>query len=105
VIGATIGGAIGFETGLYGLGIDALESVRLVTATGDLVTVSTTSHPDLFWAIKGAGANFGIITEATYRMSDQPNNGNAVIGTFTYAPSNALGVFEELQALDDVLPA
>ncbi|KAH8594178.1 hypothetical protein B0O99DRAFT_742092 [Bisporella sp. PMI_857] len=105
VIGATIGGAIGFETGLFGLGIDALDSVRLVTATGDLVTVSNTSHPDLFWAIKGAGANFGIITEATFRMSDQPNSGNAVIGTFIYPPSRVLGVFEELQALDDVLPA
>lgn len=105
MIGATVGGGIGFETGLFGLSIDALESVRLVTATGDVVTVSDYSHPELFWAIRGAGANFGIITEATFRMSDQPNNGNAVIGSFTYPASRALSVFEELQALDDILPA
>lgn len=66
MIGATIGGAIGFETGLYGLGIDAFESIRLVTATGDLVTVSNKSHPERFWAVQGAGANFGIITGATF---------------------------------------
>ncbi|KAJ6014709.1 hypothetical protein N7540_009300 [Penicillium herquei] len=105
MIGATIGGGIGFETGLYGLSIDALESVRLVTATGDLITVSDKHHPDLMWAIRGAGANFGIITEATFRMSDQPNNGNAVVGSFIYNSSRTLAVFEELQALDDVLPA
>ncbi|OQD84007.1 hypothetical protein PENANT_c014G09988 [Penicillium antarcticum] len=105
MIGATIGGGIGFETGLYGLGVDALESVRLITATGDIVTVSDKHHPELMWAIRGAGANFGIITEATFRLADQPNNGNAVVGSFVFNSSQTLGVFEELQALDYVLPA
>ncbi|KAL5355969.1 hypothetical protein BJX96DRAFT_142127 [Aspergillus floccosus] len=105
VIGATIGGGIGFNTGLFGLGVDALVEVRLVTATGDIVTVSEKRHPDLLWAIRGAGANFGIITEATFRMSDQPNNGDAVIGSFVFPAEGALAVFEELQSLDYVLPA
>ncbi|GIJ86910.1 hypothetical protein Asppvi_005808 [Aspergillus pseudoviridinutans] len=105
MIGATIGGGIGFETGLFGLGIDALESVRLVTATGDVVTASDKCNPELFWAIRGAGANFGIITEATFRMTDQPNNGNAVIGSFVYPASHALAVFNLMQALDNILPA
>ncbi|RDW76676.1 FAD-binding oxidoreductase [Aspergillus mulundensis] len=104
VIGATIGGGIGYETGLFGLGVDALTSVRLVTATGALVTANTTHNADLLWAIRGAGANFGIITAATFTMSPQPNNGNAVIGSFVYNSTASLGVFEYLAILDDVLP-
>ncbi|KAJ6119126.1 hypothetical protein N7523_003406 [Penicillium sp. IBT 18751x] len=105
MIGATVGGGIGFETGLFGLSIDALVSVRLVTATGDVVTASEDCNSDLLWAIRGAGANFGIITEATFKMFDQPNNGNAVTGHFVYPPSSALDVFKTLQVLDDILPA
>lgn len=48
--------------------MDALLSVRLVTADARLIDVSATSHPDLFWAIRGAGANFGIIISATYKL-------------------------------------
>ncbi|KAL4900318.1 hypothetical protein BDW74DRAFT_170897 [Aspergillus multicolor] len=104
VNGATIGGGIGYETGLFGLGVDALTSVRLITATGDLVIANTTHNADLLWAIRGAGASFGIITAATFTMSPQPNNGNAVIGSFVYNSTTSLGVFAYLAILDSVLP-
>ncbi|KAK8060366.1 hypothetical protein PG996_010296 [Apiospora saccharicola] len=48
--------------------MDALLSVRLVTAAGAVVTASATENGDLFWALRGAGANFGIVTSATYRV-------------------------------------
>lgn len=61
VIGVTLGGGAGRYQGTYGLMIDALVSARLVTAQGEMVEVSKTENPDLFWAIRGAGANFGIV--------------------------------------------
>jgi FAD/FMN-containing dehydrogenase len=62
VAGSTLGGAIGWIRRAYGLGIDSLRSVDLVTVDGDVLTVSETSHPDLFWGIRGGGANFGVVT-------------------------------------------
>lgn len=55
--------------------LDNILSVRLTTATGETITVSNTSNPDLFWALRGAGQNFGIVTEATYRIYDAVNGG------------------------------
>lgn len=105
MIGATIGAGIGIGTGLYGLGIDSLESVRLVTATGEVVTASKRHNSELFWAVRGAGANFGIITAATFNMHDQVNDGNAVVASFTYPASANVSVFEHLESFDDSLPA
>lgn len=87
VIGVTLGGGVGRFEGEYGLVIDALESVRMVTATGTLVEASRTCNPDLFWAIRGAGANFGIITSATYKVHRYSNDGNVYLVDFTF-PSN-----------------
>ncbi|KAL4960818.1 FAD-binding oxidoreductase [Aspergillus stella-maris] len=68
MIGATIGAGIGRLQGTHGLMIDALLSVKLVTAAGELIEVSKDSYPDLFWGVRGASHNFGIITEATYQL-------------------------------------
>lgn len=68
MIGATIGAGVGPYQGLHGLVIDALLSVRLVTASGKIVMASEQEHEGLFWAVRGAGANFGIITSATYKV-------------------------------------
>ena len=69
-----LGGGHGLLQGKYGLLADQLLSTRMVLANGTAVTVSNNSHPDLFWAIRGAGHNFGIVTEFTYRIYDaRPN--------------------------------
>jgi FAD/FMN-containing dehydrogenase len=84
--------------------IDALESVKLVTATGDLVTASKTENPDLFWGIRGAGWNFGIVVEATYQVFDATNNGQVLEGDMAFPASVNQSIWENLKALDDTLP-
>jgi FAD/FMN-containing dehydrogenase len=54
--------------GKYGLACDNLEAVELVTAAGEVLQVDAESHPDLLWALRGGGGNFGVVTAFTYRM-------------------------------------
>lgn len=70
MLGPMLGGGFGFLQGQHGLLIDQLVEARMVLANGTAVTASETSHPDLFWTIRGAGHNFGIITEFTYKIYD-----------------------------------
>jgi FAD/FMN-containing dehydrogenase len=67
--GLTTGGGIGFMVRKYGLAIDNLLAAQIVTAAGDVVTASADEHSDLFWAIRGGGGNFGIVTEFTFRLA------------------------------------
>ncbi len=66
--GSTLGGGHGWLGRLIGLTIDSLESVEMVTAEGRLVRASDEENPDLFWAVRGAGANFGVVTSLKYRL-------------------------------------
>ncbi|KAL1881221.1 hypothetical protein Daus18300_001072 [Diaporthe australafricana] len=104
VIGATLGGTVGIFQGLYGLGLDSLKSVRLVTATGDLLTASATQNADLFWGIRGAGANFGIVLSATFEVHDAPNGGILTSSDFLFPPSANESVWEALKTFDDDIP-
>jgi FAD/FMN-containing dehydrogenase len=68
IAGLTLGGGIGWLARKFGLAIDALEAVDLVTADGRQVTASAESHQDLFWAVRGGGGNFGVVTRFVYRL-------------------------------------
>jgi len=68
IAGLTLGGGYGWLAGKYGLACDNLLSAELVTAEGCLVHCSAEQHDDLFWGLRGAGANFGIVTELEYRL-------------------------------------
>ncbi len=60
--GLTLGGGIGWMVRTHGLTIDSLHAAELITADGRILHVSTDAHPDLFWAIRGGGGNFGVVT-------------------------------------------
>jgi FAD/FMN-containing dehydrogenase len=66
IAGLTLGGGIGYLARKFGLAIDRLRSMEVVTAAGELVTASEAENPDLFWALRGGGGNFGIVTRFEY---------------------------------------
>jgi FAD/FMN-containing dehydrogenase len=68
VAGYTLGGGTGWLSRAYGYAADSLLSAELVTATGDVLTVSADEHPDLFWAIRGGSGNFGVVTALEFRL-------------------------------------
>ena len=67
--GLTLGGGIGWVMRKYGLTIDQLQSVDLVTADGDFVKASEDENADLFWGVRGGGGNFGIVTNFDFRLN------------------------------------
>lgn len=81
----TLGAGIGYLQSTFGLVIDALVSVDFITAKGEQIVASDTSNSDLFWAIKGAAANFGIVTSATYKLSEPVNGGQVFHAELPYS--------------------
>jgi hypothetical protein len=81
--GLTLGGGYGWLSGMYGLTIDNLLSARVILASGEIVTASKTDNADLFWALRGAGYNFGIVVSFTFQAYEQSTPVYAGIVAFT----------------------
>lgn len=87
VAGLTLGGGIGWVMRKYGLTIDNLLEVEMVTASGERVTASSTQNPDLFWGVRGGGGNFGIVT--TFRFALRPVGPDVMSGPVFWAMEDA----------------
>lgn len=68
VAGLTLGGGLGWLMGKHGLALDNLLSVEMVTADGNVLTAGAVDMPDLFWAVRGGGGNFGVVTSFEFRL-------------------------------------
>ena len=119
VAGLTLGGGTGYLTRKYGLTIDNLLEVDLVLADGRFVTASPREHPDLFWAIRGGGGNFGVITSFLFQAHpvsivyagpifwDAAKDGQAVMRAYRdFLPTapEELGVFVGLKTVPSTDP-
>jgi FAD/FMN-containing dehydrogenase len=109
--GITLGGGIGFLVRKHGLTIDALLAAVVVTADGELLHVDADSHPDLFWAIRGGGGNFGVATRLQFRLYEV----GTIVGGMLILPATvdtidsfmaeAAAAPEELSAIANLMTA
>ncbi len=96
--GLTLGGGIGHLTRAFGLTIDNLLEADVVLASGERVRASANEHPDLFWAIRGGGGNFGVVTSFTFRLHEV----GTIVGGPTFWPVEQGA--EVLKAYSEFLP-
>ena len=109
--GITLGGGVGYLLRKHGLTIDDLLAADIVTADGQLIRVDAESHPDLFWAIRGGGGNFGVATRFQFRLHEL----DTVVGGMLILPatpdsihsfvSAAEAAPEELSTIANVMKA
>jgi FAD/FMN-containing dehydrogenase len=109
--GITLSGGVGYLVRKHGLTIDDLLAADVVTADGRLLRTDAETHPDLFWAIRGGGGNFGVATRFRFRLHQLPS----IVGGMLFLPATpevvagfmeqAEGAPEELSAIANVMPA
>src|SRR6266699_2782125 len=100
VAGLALGGGIGWFSRKHGLTCDNFVSLELVLASGEVIEVSAGSHPELFWALRGGGGNFGIVTRFTFRAHDF--GPMMRIGVSVYEPEHAAAA---LRSYANVVPS
>ena len=109
--GITLGGGIGFLVRKHGLTIDSLLAAELVTADGRHLHTDSERYPDLFWAIRGGGGNFGVVTRLKFRLHElrQFTGGLLVLpatpDTIAGFSAAALSAPEELTTIGNIMPA
>jgi FAD/FMN-containing dehydrogenase len=102
--GLTLGGGIGYLSRRFGLTVDNLLSADVVLADGTLVTADESTHPDLFWALRGGGGNFGVVTSFTFRCHDIGENGTIIGGPVLYDFADVAEVMRWYRQLLPSLP-
>ena len=104
VAGLTLGGGIGYLSRRFGLTVDNLLAADLVLADGTFVTASEGSHSDLFWALRGGGGNFGVVTSFTFRCHDIGEDGMIIGGPVLYDFADTAEVMRWYRELLPALP-
>jgi hypothetical protein len=104
VAGLTLGGGIGYLSRRFGLTSDNLLCADVVLADGTFVTASQSSHSDLFWALRGGGGNFGIVTSFTFRCHDIGEHGTIIGGPVLYDFADTAEVMRWYRELHPSLP-
>jgi FAD/FMN-containing dehydrogenase len=109
--GITLGGGVGFLSRKYGLTIDQLLGADIVTADGQVLRTNAESHPDLFWAIRGGGGNYGIVTRFLFQLQEV----GTIVGGMLMLPATpdvicsfvalAEAAPEELTTIANIMPA
>ncbi|MCE3551676.1 FAD-binding oxidoreductase [Pseudonocardia sp. RS11V-5] len=104
VAGLTLGGGTGNLTRRFGLTIDNLLSADVVLADGSFVRASADEHPDLFWALRGGGGNFGVVTSFVFRCHEIGENGTVIAGPVFYDMDDLGEVMHGYRELLPTLP-
>ncbi|TFK29243.1 FAD binding domain-containing protein [Coprinopsis marcescibilis] len=94
--GLTLGGGYGWLSGRYGLATDNIRQATIVTANGSILTVNENENPELFWAIRGGGGNFGVVTEFVFQL--YPQRKTVFAGLVVYAPPALHRIVETTKA-------
>ena len=102
--GLTLGGGIGYLARRFGLTVDNLLSADIVLADGRFVQASEHSHSDLFWALRGGGGNFGVVTSFTFRTHDIGEHGTIIGGPVLYSIDDTAEVMRWYRELLPSLP-
>ncbi|KAI1258705.1 hypothetical protein F5Y18DRAFT_412515 [Xylariaceae sp. FL1019] len=96
LLGPALGGGHGWNQGHYGLAGDQIAEANLVLGNGSIIVVSTDSHKDLFWGLRGAGHNFGIVTSVRFKIYDVPDDNSWTVAQYSYTQDKLEALFEVL---------